>query len=99
MDWKTEDSTNEYILSLVDPDGWYSVRVKWDGCVDFRQYFTVPLGSPDRSPDDNEDYMHICDVDDLIDLLQSIKAKGNLHFGDNGYWGGGDKQDAKAGSS
>ena len=25
-------------LHLEDPEGWYSVRIKWDGCVELIRY-------------------------------------------------------------
>ena len=69
-------------------DVWYSVVAKWDGCVDFRRYYNDPNGSPNRKADDS-DYIHICDIDEMIADLQEIKRMAQEHFAGKsgeGYW-------------
>ena len=74
------DQSTEHWLELVDPGGWYHAVVKRDGCVHFRRYFNDPRDSADRNPDD-EDYFHICDLDEEIARLQALRAKAIEFFG------------------
>ena len=61
----------------------YHAAVKFDGCVDLRQYSNGYGWN--HECDDNckccEDYIHICDIDDMIDTLQKIKEEAIKHFG------------------
>jgi len=56
----------EYRLTFWDGEGWYRAEVKWDGCVHFWRYH--------NAPGEDEDYLHICDLDDLILRLQQLRA-------------------------
>lgn len=91
--------TTEYALDLVhiaypnrDDNGVIddltsvdlAVTCKWDGCVDMN--VGVILG-----PEDQRDYVHICDLDDFIRQLERVRDAARAHFGDNGFW----KPDAK----
>lgn len=79
MNWqKDESNTSSAWLSLVDPEGWWKAGVKFDGCVHFTRHFNVPftLGGEDT------DYIHICDVDEMIAMLQALKAEAARHFGE-----------------
>jgi hypothetical protein len=84
--WKTlPEESNEYRLQIVDPDGWYKAAIKWDGCIDLDTYANTPLTH--RKPDEEDAcdcYIHICDVDDFIGRLQSLKALALAHF--DGLW-------------
>ncbi|MGG3890283.1 hypothetical protein [Metabacillus fastidiosus] len=59
-----------------------SVSFKWDGCVDYRKYengFTVDdESSEERSR--NSQYIHICELDEMIERLQEIKKIAENHF-------------------
>jgi len=50
----------------------YSVGIKFDGCVHVTRYY-----NGERK---DSDYMHICDLDEFIELLQDIKKKRTEHF-------------------
>lgn len=81
--WEVDkQDTNEYVLHLGDPNDWHKAIVKRDGCVDFIQSFNNPLSSA-RSQD--IDYIHVCDLEDLIKRLQEIQKKAVAHFGE--HWG------------
>ena len=52
-------------LYLEDPEGWYSVRIKWDGCIELIRYHNRPLFADNLDPQD-VNRLHICDLDDLL---------------------------------
>lgn len=64
--------------------GMHEVTLKWDGCID---YFVGANGvkPSEDSKNENTDYIHICDIDDMIKKLQAIKEYGKKHF-NNVYW-------------
>lgn len=53
------------------------ITLKWDGCVDYRVEWATNAGE--------SDYIHICDIDEMIAKLQEIKRLGAEHF-NNEYW-------------
>ncbi len=60
-------------LDLHSPNpGLFSAVVKWDGCVHLNKYWNGATKEDDD--EDNTDYIHICDIDDMIERLQEIKA-------------------------
>jgi hypothetical protein len=79
--WRTEpEKTSEYWLELVDPEGWWHAIVKWDGCIHLDRYFNFPLGHADAGGE-NSDYLHICELDDVILRLQALRDVARAHFG------------------
>jgi len=83
--WEIDsEKTKDHWLELKDPEGWYSAVVKWDGCIHLYRYFNSPMGSEyhKETHDENIDYIHICDVDDMIARLVALKEKALGHFGD-----------------
>lgn len=84
-----KESTTDHWLELVDPEGWYSAGVRWDGCVYFYRYFNAPISDKTRD-DEDPNYLHICDIDDAIARLQALKQIAQQFFsGEQGeeYWG------------
>ncbi len=81
---KTEDHWLEVRGKIPGAETWRSAVVKWDGCIHFHSYANVPLElSPDRKdPACCDDYLHICDIDEMIADLQKIKAMAFEHFGE-----------------
>ena len=73
-----------YFAHFEEPGGWYAATVKPDGCVDLRRYYNLPLHEPGRDADD-EDYLHICDIDDLISRLQALRDAAKAKYGAD--WG------------
>ena len=70
-----EEKTNEGWLQLQDPDGFFHAYVKFDGCVGYTRYDTVP--NDEAQCDD----IHICDLDREIERLQALKELALKHFG------------------
>jgi hypothetical protein len=54
--------------------------VKFDGCIHMSTYCNGDRYDDNPSPE-NTDYLHICDLDDMISLLQEVRAKAKAHFG------------------
>lgn len=70
------ERTQPHWLEVIDPEGWCKASVKWDGCIHFDKFYNAPY------PDGEREYMHICDLDDLIKRLQALKLEAQKHFGD-----------------
>ena len=79
---KTEDGT---VISIVVVDKEYReahVSFKWDGCVDYNKFsngYTVD-DEDSKSKAESADYIHICDIDDMIEKLQEIKKIAEENF-------------------
>ena len=87
--WKLDTergNSNEYYAFLIAEDGgWYRASVKFDGCMEFERAFNTPF--PLQKGDDARelvDRIHICDIDETIALLQSLKVAAAKHFGE--WW-------------
>ena len=66
--WKIlEDKSSDSWLEVQDPEGWYSAVVRFDGCIHLNRHHNYPLSERDN------DYIHICDIDDMIERLESLK--------------------------
>lgn len=63
--WNVHAEENHGI-DLLSPDAKWSAVVKWDGCVHLRT--------------DSGDYVYICELDELIERLQELKAIAEHHF-------------------
>lgn len=74
--------THEAWLELLDPEGMYRAGVRFDGCIHFWKAGDNTLTNAPIRNEDHADYIHICDVDEMIARLQSIKARAKAHFGD-----------------
>lgn len=59
----------------------WRANVKWDGCIHLSRYFNGVNPDTDKDAAENSDYMHICDLDGTIAMLQALKAKALEHFG------------------
>lgn len=80
-DWEKVDGS-AYFLNVVDPDGWYRACALESGCVDLYRYFNAPIGS--NPSEEDTDYLHICDLDDMIRRLQSLRDIIGEHFKEKG---------------
>ena len=83
----TDDDETDRARLLIsfeaeDPDGWFHASVKWDGCVDFRQYFNFPRGDSKS----HENYIHICDLDGFIERLTALRDLASKKW--SGEWPG-----------
>ena len=65
----------------------YHAIAKWDGCIIFEDYSNgYGYGHKhDKSCEEGrgccEQNIHICDIDDMIEMLQKLKEKAKEHFG------------------
>lgn len=86
--WILEPSgtAEDHWVDFVDPGGWYSASVKWDGCVHFYRYFNQPHPQPKDDPTAYAQHLHICDIDEEIARLQALKAKAIEYFAERGGW-------------
>lgn len=77
------EKTQEHWLEVEDPEGWYSAAIRFDGCIHFHRYYNTPkhLQTEGDKDSDMTDYLHICDIDDMISRLRTLKALAVAHFG------------------
>jgi len=73
---------NEAWISLIyqhckDGTYWICAGVKFDGCIHYRKSCNQPF--PHDKED--EDYIHICDIDEMIKSLTLLKEAAIQHFG------------------
>lgn len=87
--WKVakKESHRLEVHSEVGEDGrhWWSASVKWDGCIDLHRAYNIPFGTPDRDKDHMAftSDLHLCDLDELIERLQLLRAMAKQHFGED----------------
>ncbi len=83
---KTKDFWLELHGKIPGGDTWRRAVVKWDGCIHFDSFANLPLeASPDRKdPNCADCYIHICDIDEMIEDLQKITDLAIEHFRDQG---------------
>ncbi len=74
---------NRFAFTADDPEGWYDAWVKFDGCIEFKRFFNLPKGDPDQDAEDF-DGMHICDLDQVIERLQSLRKVAVEYFAAQG---------------
>jgi hypothetical protein len=78
-EYRQLDPKSERFYPVRDPDGWWSAVIREDGCVDLHRFHNEPNdGDPDMT-----DYIHICDVNYLIERLQALVAVAQDHFGED----------------
>lgn len=83
--WTVNQRTsNDTILTVDDPNGWFTAWTSSDGCVHLHRVHNVPLPIDEENDQQIVDYLHICDLDAMIERLQALKATALEHFG--GYW-------------
>lgn len=61
-----------------DGQHWMQASVKFDGCIHLRKAYNTPF----PKDDDDQDYIHICDIDEQIKLLTLLKEAAIKHFGE-----------------
>lgn len=77
------------LISEKDEQGfyWWHAYIKWDGCIGLSHAGNIPFGEPfkfhneARGHPSCDDSFHICDIDDMIERLQKLKAAAEAHFG------------------
>lgn len=77
-----------YSIRLVDTKyREQEAYIKWDGCIDFRKYWNDATVDDVHSEEKghNCNYIHICDIDDMIKRLQELKEVAKEHFSESNY--------------
>jgi len=83
--YKETKNVENAVIYLEDREfGNIQARLKWDGCIDFK-YGHNGIKPSEDATGSNTDYIHICDIDDMIKKLQGLKEYGQKHF-KNEYW-------------
>ena len=75
----------EYSLECGSEDGDIHVLAKWDGCCDIRRYYNGYTYKDTKVPEDEVDYIHICDLRGFIKMLTEIADKAESIDGFDGY--------------
>ncbi len=82
-DGKTEawENTGHHAVTVYSADvhGWRAY-VKWDGCIDL-EFFHNGTNPLDENVDDR-DYLHICNLDDLIRRLEGLRRIATGRYGE-----------------
>lgn len=78
------------VVTVVDKEyGETQVSLKWDGCINYHRYENGYRPSDENVPPGNISYIHICEVDKMIEQLQEIKRIAENQFSKenyNRYW-------------
>lgn len=81
-----EINKGDYHLKLATDDESLCIESRYDGCIHIERfmngYSLKDLDNPvkvDRAYQER-DYLHICDIDEFIKLLEEVKKKSRLHF-------------------
>lgn len=48
------------------------IMFKWDGCIDIRKYYNGYTATDEFVPNDEIDYIHICNLQEHIKELQEV---------------------------
>jgi hypothetical protein len=84
--WQKRDESDEIVLRLRNggqcPDAYWRADVMWDGCIDLYRMYN---GGDWNDENALIDYLHICDLDDLITRLGVLKRMALEYFGED--WG------------
>lgn len=65
----------KYYLECCNEDKDFHVYVRWDGCCDIRRYYNGYVYGDKNVPEDEIDYIHICDLREFIKFLTDIADK------------------------
>lgn len=92
--WKVQPNTTETWLALASedcpvsdeavPGSWWKADIRWDGCIHFSHAGNAPfhpLYENREAAHACDDYIHICDLDEMIARLQALKVAAQDHFG------------------
>ncbi len=82
---KPETIPEEHFIHLIykpeENSWWTEAIVKSDGCINFKKAFNSPF--PDA---EDTDYLHICDLDEMIYMLLKLREIARGHFKDKENW-------------
>lgn len=97
---KPQGTKEDHWIDLIWQDGseeedrWMEAAVKWDGCIHFNKAGNIPFSkeygeSEDKKRESHgacDDYIHICDIDQFINILIELKKKAQDHFKNHDEW-------------
>lgn len=75
----------EYCLECCNEYRDFHVYAKWDGCCDIHRYYNGYVYGDKDVPDDEIDYIHICDLREFINFLTEIADRAEQIEGFEGY--------------
>jgi len=96
--WKEDPNgkKEDYWIDLIYQEDWeegdnhyWHATVKSDGCIHLDHAGNEPFnkfqnaGSANRPENSADDYIHICNIDEVIDKLTKLKEAAIKHFGEN----------------
>lgn len=71
--------------SYEDGKHWVWADVRFDGCIHYQKAYNSPFPKILEEDKEDQDYMHICDIDKLIKQLTELKEAAKKYFGED--WG------------
>ncbi len=74
----TRPGDEECTLTLKSDDGRWEAYIKWDGCCEIIRHSVTPIEY------DEPEQIHICDMDEYIEMLQAIEKFRVAHFTEQG---------------
>lgn len=74
---KSEGSIDLIYQSYKNGEYWIHADVRFDGCVHLRKAYNSPF----PKEDEDQDYIHICDIDEYVKQLLLLKEAALKHFG------------------
>jgi hypothetical protein len=67
-------------LELESADKQFDVNARWDGCLEMHVFHVTEEGR------EFKDTIHTCDINGLINVLQSLTNQCKEFFGAGSYW-------------
>ncbi|SRR5579872_4302459 len=77
---KSESYIDLIFNHYADGQHWLHAGLRFDGCVHFTRAYNSPFP---KENDDDQDYIHICDIDEMIKQLTLLKQAALKHFGED----------------
>lgn len=74
-----------YVLECSNEYGDIHVYAKWDGCCNIYRYYNGYTYRDENVPEDEVDYIHICDLREFIKFLTDIADKAEQIENFEGY--------------
>ena len=76
---------NKYYLKCCNEYRDFDVTARFDGCCDIFRYDNGYVCGDENIPEDEQDYIHICDLRGFIKFLTEIADKAEQIEGFEGY--------------
>jgi hypothetical protein len=79
---RNDESAGTAAIELESIDRQFDVNVRWDGCMEIHVFHVTEEGR------EFKDTIHTCDINGLINVLQSLNEQCQVYFGEGSYWEG-----------